>query len=206
MNDITIKVTDEALTSAISTTVAFLLGGALTWLFGIPSRRKAKRREAEEHEARLKAEAELAEIENRGDAPHYFPSKQRFGHLYLNGDKPGAVESLTAYRHPQLLCFAREEVERDLPEGTLVYLVLSNAGRTAKTIRMDIDGERIAYGFEPNINDAEGKEFIAYSYKPSIHGKFQVLTARFEMPSGRQPCHKYGMWHGTAKLVRIDPQ
>ena len=116
----------------IAAILGAVAGAFALWLLEIPKRRRAKA-----------VEAELAVIHRRARGPYLSPSAVRFDCLYLPSDKPGEV----AYRSAgsgDLLCFLRDEVLRDVPDGHPIVLVIENRGDETPEVEMSLDGAPVA--------------------------------------------------------------
>ncbi len=180
------------------------LGIILGWLLDLPGKRAARRREAAERTAREQAEAALLAMRRRGDAPLLVPDDSRFNACYT--DQGGGKVGWLPCGHAQLLCFNREEVEKDLPAGALVYFLIENRGQEAPCVAVKLDGHPIWIQAEPDMDDRHGFQFLTYPYDPARHGQAQTLEVWFQTRSGFQDTHRYRLVHGQRRLVRVDPQ
>lgn len=171
--------------------------GWIQWWYQI----REKRHEKSEKE---KAQAELALIHNRGDAPFFASCMTLFDQLYCRV-KDSHVQFVPA-SNGNILCYARDEVSRDAPPGTKIYFVIENRGQSTRQTAFKLDGEPIELGQEPKIQGAQDLDYFAYLYNPDKHGKLQNIEVWFETASGVQATHIYQMQHGKRYLKRINPQ
>jgi len=167
-------------------------------------RKAAEAREKIEHARAEKAEAELLAIRRRGDAPLLAVGGKRFNGVYVQTEDPGNVHYYAA-GNPHLLCFYREEVERDLAANDAIIFVVENRGQYAPLVEVKLDGQPIEIRNEADLNSAKGLQFLVYPYDPGAHGKPQTIEMRFQAESGRWDTHLYRTVHGRRVLVRIDP-
>jgi hypothetical protein len=190
---------------------AFALGaatGILPWVQLYFSRRDQHRAEqrqaaAEAHEAVSKAELEALKRRSLDNVPFLAVSGEDFGWVHAEGEQQG--EKFGGFAGaPQLLCFNREQVERNLAPGEWVVLVLENQGAEADQMSMTLDGENVLM----RRNEREGAEWLilfAYPYFPEMHGKEQTVQLRFLARDARIETHRYITIHGCRSLRRVDP-
>lgn len=181
------------MTEIIAAILGAVTGALVLWLLELPTKRRAK-----------EVEAELAVIRRRARGPYLSPSLVRFDCLYLPSDKPGTVSYRSA-GSGDLLCFLRDEVMRDVPEGHPIVLVIENRGDEAPEVAMSLDGDPVLIQKEPELADALGLQFILYPYRPERHGQPQTLEVRFLARDGVRDVHRYNTEHGRRILRRIDP-
>jgi hypothetical protein len=150
-----------------------------------------------------KVEAELKLIRRRAEAPYLAASDAVFNCLYtsligseLRCFQPGMEN---------LLCFQRDEVGKNLIADNPVLFVIENSGQAARSVAVSLDGVPIQLKREPDIQDAQGLQFLEYPYQPAKHGQTQQLVIDFESSGGVQDRHTYQIIHGARSLKRTDP-
>jgi|GEM_PF-2053497 hypothetical protein len=181
------------MTEIIAAILGAIAGAFMLWLLEQPAKRRAKA-----------AEAELSSIRRRARGPYLFPSDARFDCLYFPPVDPGQIPYRTHARG-DLLCFTREEVERDIPAGHPIILVIDNRGEDCPEATITLDGDPVRVQKEPELADARGLQFILYPYRPDKHGQPQTLEVRFLARDGVRDVHRYYTEHGRRILRRIDP-
>jgi hypothetical protein len=183
----------DEMTEIIAAILGAIAGAFAVWLLDLPAKRRART-----------AEAELAVIRRRARGPYLSPSTARFDSLYLPSDKPGQIGYRSA-GSGDLLCFLRDEVARDVPEGHQIVFVIENRGDATPEVAMSLDGDRVQIQTEPELTDARGLQFILYPYHPEKHGQAQTLEVRFLGRDGVRDVHRYSTEHGRRILQRFDP-
>jgi hypothetical protein len=181
------------MTEIIAAAVGAIIGALTLWLLELPAKRRANA-----------DKTELATIRRRARGPYLFPSDATFDCLYL---PPGDQGQIPYHTHARgdLLCFTREEVERDIPAGHPIIFVIENRGEDIPEVTMNLAGDPVQFHREPELADARGLQFILYPYRPDKHGQPQTLEVRFLARDGVRDVHRYYIEHGRRILRRIDP-
>ena len=182
-----------------------IFGGWLTALFGWIKWWHELRDKRKERAARLKAEAELAAARRRSveSSPYLVPSDRRFNGVTVPAKEPGQRLIIHA-GCGGLLCFMRDEVQRDVTAGESIYLLVDNHGRDAYEIAIDLDGEPVGL-VKAETEGGDGILAIRYPYRPEFHGRAQTIQIGFLSAGGHPDAHRYAMRHGFRTLQRIDP-
>jgi len=176
----------------LSAAVLGWLTAIVGWIVGVVQWRKKR-----------KAEAELKLIRRRAEAPYLAPSGTFFTALQrLSEDNE--IRFFKAGME-NLLCFERNEVDKNLAPDNLVLFVIENSGQAARRVAATLDGVPVELNREPDIHDAKGLQFLEYPYQPAKHGQKQRLVIEFESSSGVQDRHTYEIVHGVRSLKRTDP-
>lgn len=180
-----------------------MVGGAaavypwVKWLHEIRQKRKEK-------EGREKAEAELKLIRRRGDAPFLALDESRFEQFLFPPAEPGKIRFVRP-GSSMLLCYARQEVERDTPGNHAVMLVFENRGLAADKIKVTLEGHPVTILSEPDIRSANGLVALQYDYHRECHGQEQTFIVWFQARNGFEDTHRYRTRHGIRELERVDP-
>ena len=180
------------------TAVAALFGW-VKWWYEILDKRK-------ERAAKEKAEAELAAIRRRSFevSPYLMTSNRRFNGIQIPGAVAAGPSIWLSPLNPYLMCYYRDEVDREHPAGKAVFMVVENAGPQALDVHMKVEGEEIQV-IEPENSDASGLILLCYPYRPELHGIKQTLEMEFDRPDGVRDRHRYEIKHGVRYLRRLDP-
>lgn len=104
-----------------------------------------------------------------------------------------------------LLCYARQEVERETPGDHAVMLVFTNRGLAADRIKITLEGHTVTILSEPEIQSANGLRALQYDYHRECHGQQQIFVVWFQARSGFEDTHRYRTRHGVRELERVDP-
>jgi len=170
----------------------------LAWLSA--SQAEARARAAEK---RAKADEEAAKLEEeRNDGPWFVSSREGDQMLrWSRGDSWNLRESGAA------ASFERSEVDRDIPMGTPIVVVMDNIGSEPMCgeITAKLDGEVISITREVDKAGSQKRWWISYPYKPSAHGLPMRLVLEFTGPSGAPHRHVYTTGHGMAQIARLEP-
>ncbi len=158
----------------------------------------------ERHE-RNKERKELDLIKRRSSGPYLSPSSARFNWIYYDNGKPGEI-GIRAMGSAASLDSVRSEVERDLPKGHEVFLILDVSGEPCPEVSVTIDGRPAQIRQEVEVDDAAGRYYLVYEYLPDRHGKKEVMELKFLSQSGIRDTHQYEIVHGHRILRRINPQ
>src|SRR5262249_25581950 len=97
------------------------------WVIGLIQWRKKR-----------KAEAELKLIRRRGEAHYLIPSNTTFHHL--NASLAAGEVRLFPAGAENVLCFAREEVDRKVAQGFPILFVVRNDGQPTRGVSLSLDG------------------------------------------------------------------
>ncbi|MBX3747314.1 MAG: hypothetical protein KF833_18550 [Verrucomicrobiae bacterium] len=147
-------------------------------------------------------DAQLVEIEHRGDAPAYVLSDGRFTTLVSRRERPKTIINAS---YPRVLSAYRNEVDPKVEDSRPVSLVVENCRPEAIFLRLELDGEPVSIHKGSDAGTRADFQWIEYPYDPAKHGSEQTLVLTFETRSGRQGKHRYLTRHGIRTLVRIDP-
>jgi hypothetical protein len=196
------------------------LVGCLTTVFPFYKwriERKDKKREVQEklqeraekmqeREERKKAEAELAAVSRRAfdAAPYFAVSDRRFDLIEFPSDNPRKNFRLAPWE-PSMLSFMHTEVDRTIPDGEQILLLIEERGSPAEEIKILLDGNpaSLVYGlFDRRQSQLPA---IQYAYRPQCHGKEQTFEISFLASNGVRDTHRYATRHGFRELRRIDP-
>ena len=182
-----------------------LLSGWLLAAFGWIKWLHELREKRRERAAKEKAETALLEIRRRAtdSSPLFLLSSERFNGVTIPGSKPTEHFVFLA-GHACLLCYMRDEVDRKVPLGEFIYLLVEHRGSDAYEISIQLDEEEA--GFIQAEADGHYPIYaIRYAYRPEYHGREQTIKVRFLAANGVRDTHRYATSHGIRAIKRIDP-
>lgn len=177
------------------------IGGLVVTAAGVWVGIRGERRATAAERRAAEREAQLVEIEHRGDAPAYVLSDGRFTTITRRDN----ARATLAENYPWVLSIYRNEVDPQSQGARPVSLLVENRRPEAVFLRLELDGEPVTIHTGSDAGTRADFQWIEYPYDPAKHGSEQTLVIIFETRSGRQGKHRYLTRHGIRTLVRIDP-
>ena len=140
---------------------------------------------------------------SKASGPYFIPSKDLFAHIYEQNDGGGV--GLWSVMGGNILYHDRQQVSDNLTAENVVILVVFNAGKNARRIRLTGDIPGIVVKQEPDISGTGHRIYFKYPFVPADLGKTQKIIISFETDDGYDLTHTYETRHGFFELRRIDP-
>jgi hypothetical protein len=196
------------LTSYTTGVLTGALAAIYPWVKLLLERRdkNAEREAKEKAEAKVAAaEAKLAAMKRRAPAlnPVIGISPRKFNGVQIEMNEPGKFARFPAGQ-AQLLCFTREEVERNVEAGKPVFLLVENFG--AETFEITIKKNHETLVIQELQDEADGLLAVCYPYMPDKHGAVEMLEVGFLRADGSRDVHHYETRHGVRRIRRLDPK